>query len=123
MKKARPAASQARVADLFRAFGDHNRLRILHVLREGETCVGDLVGVLRIPQARVSRHLAYLRRNGLVSARREGLWMHYSLTPARSPVHRILLDCLSGCFRDLPDLAADARRLRAVKKAGGCCPS
>jgi ArsR family transcriptional regulator len=111
------------MAGLFRAFGDRNRLRILHVLREGEICVGDLVKVLRIPQARVSRHLAYLRRGGLVRARKSGLWMYYSLAPAKGEVHRTLLACLSGCFQGLPEFAADAKRRGATRKAGGCCPS
>src|SRR5258708_9610429 len=109
----------AKVPDLFRAFSDRNRLRILHVLRYGETCVGDLVTVLRIPQARVSPHLAYLRRYGLVGVRRHGLWLYYSLSPARSDVHRALLRCLSGCFGDLPDPAADAKRRGVLHAAAG----
>jgi ArsR family transcriptional regulator len=51
---------------MFRAFSDRNRLRILHLLQDGEMCVGDIVNVLQVPQPRVSRHLAYLRRAGLV---------------------------------------------------------
>jgi ArsR family transcriptional regulator, arsenate/arsenite/antimonite-responsive transcriptional repressor len=115
--------SGGRVANLFRAFSDRNRLRILHILRHGEICVGDLVKTLRIPQARVSRHLAYLRRAGLVQARKEKHWIHYSLAPAKGGVHRTLLGCLSGCFEGLPEFAADAKRHGVAKKAGGCCPS
>ena len=121
-RKARGGVSGGRVATLFRAFSDRNRLRILHVLRHGEICVGDLVEVLRIPQARVSRHLAYLRKTGLVQARKNGLWIYYSLAPARGGVHNTLLACLSGCFRELPEFAADAKRCGATKKAGRCCP-
>lgn len=98
-------------------------MRILHLLRYGEICVGDLVKILRIPQARVSRHLAYLRRYGLVDVRRHGLWMYYSLAPAQDGVHRALLGCLSGCFGDLPEFAGDAKRRGIVKKSGGCCPT
>jgi ArsR family transcriptional regulator len=122
-RRSRADVSGGRVADLFRAFGDRNRLRILHILREGETCVGDLVKVLRIPQARVSRHLAYLRRTGLVHVRRDGLWMYYSLAAAKNDVHRTLLGCLSGCFQNLPEFAADTKRSGTVRKSGGCCPS
>ena len=122
-RRARNEAPDARVALLFRAFADRNRLRILHVLGRGEICVGDLVKVLRIPQARASRHLAYLRRTGLVQTRKSGLWMYYSLAPAKNSVHTTLLGCLSGCFRELPEFAADAKRHADVKKAGGCCPS
>jgi ArsR family transcriptional regulator, arsenate/arsenite/antimonite-responsive transcriptional repressor len=93
------------------------------VLRYGEICVGDLVKVLRVPQARVSRHLAHLRKAGLVQARKNGLWMYYSLAAARGDVHRTLLACLSGCFQELPEFAADAKRCGATKKTGGCCPS
>ena len=122
-RKARAKLSGVRAADLFRAFADRNRLRILHLLRHGEICVGDLVKVLRTPQARVSRHLAYLRRTGLVQARKNGTWIYYSLAPAKSDVHRTLLGCLSGCFQDLPEFAADAKRRGVVKKTDSCCPS
>jgi ArsR family transcriptional regulator len=122
-RKSRSELSGGKVASLFRAFADRNRLRILHVLRDGEVCVGDLVKILRTPQARVSRHLAYLRKCGLVQARRNGLWMYYSLAPAKTDVQRTLLGCLSGCFRELPEFAADAVRRAAIKTSGGCCPS
>jgi ArsR family transcriptional regulator len=110
------------VSLLFRAFSDRTRLRILHLLRRQETCVGDLVKVLRVPQPTASRHLTYLRRAGLVLGRRDGLWIHYRLAPARGKVHRKLIDCLSACLAELPELAADTRRYRAVTRAGGCCP-
>lgn len=114
--------ARASVDRLFRAFADLTRLRILSRLRERELCVGDVVGILRVPQARVSRHLAYLRRAGLVRVREDGLWSFYSLAPARSRLHRRLLDCLAGCFRDVPGMASDARRARKIARSGGCCP-
>ena len=107
---------------MFRAFSDRNRLRILHLLQDGETCVGDIVTVLQVPQPRVSRHLAYLRRAGLVVARKVGLWSFYSLAPAQNAFHRNLLACLGTCFRDVPELKADAARAEKVRKSGGCCP-
>lgn len=107
---------------LFRAFSDRTRLRILHLLRGGEVCVGDLVKVLRVPQPTASRHLAYLRRAGLVRTRKQGLWTYYSLAPVRGEFHRSLLDCLGTCFREIPELEADARRYARIQKAGGCCP-
>jgi ArsR family transcriptional regulator len=108
---------------MFRAFSDRTRLRVLHLLAHNrELCVGDLVVVLRVHQPTASRHLAYLRRAGLVSVRRDGLWKHYSLARAQAPFHRTLLACLSGCFRDVPELAADAKRLATLRKTGGCCP-
>lgn len=117
------------VESLFRAFADPTRLRILHLLAPGELCVCDLVEVLRVPQPKISRHLAYLRRSGLVSARRDGLWMHYRLAPPRDSVHGKLLECLTCCFRDLPELTTDARKMQqrrpnrsAGSESANCCP-
>ena len=66
-----------RVNLMFRAFSDRTRLRILCLLHDGEMCVGDILGVLGVPQPTASRHLAYLRKAGLVSTRREGTWVYY----------------------------------------------
>jgi ArsR family transcriptional regulator len=106
------------VEAMFRAFSDRTRLRILAMLGRGELCVCDIVGVLDVPQPKVSRHLAYLRRTGLVVARRDGLWMHYRLAPPRNALHQKLLDCVACCFDDLPQLARDAKKL---SKCRGCC--
>jgi ArsR family transcriptional regulator len=67
---------------MFRAFSDRTRLRILHVLKDGELCVGDIVEMLQAPQPRISRHLAYLRKAKLVVVRKSGQWSHYSLAVA-----------------------------------------
>jgi ArsR family transcriptional regulator len=106
---------------MFRAFSDRTRLRILNMLRTGETCVCDLVGVLDVPQPKVSRHLAYLRRAKLVTARKEGLWMHYRLAPATTEFHKSLLSCLGCCFRSVPELSKDIERL-GRSKGGRCGP-
>jgi ArsR family transcriptional regulator len=108
---------------MFRAFSDRTRLRILHVLRDGELCVGDIVSILDVPQPRVSRHLAYLRKANLVTIRKTGTWSHYSLSPASSKFHRKLLECLAKCFTEVPELQADAVKAVKVRKSGGCCPS
>lgn len=118
----RPTAATDPVDLMFRAFSDRTRLRILNLLRGGETCVCDLVRVLGAPQPKVSRHLAYLRRAGLVRARKQGLWQHYSLTPPGSPFHQSLLDCLACCFRSVPELSRDAGMLaRAACGSADCC--
>lgn len=117
-----PAASKS-VSEKFAAFSDPTRLRILHLLRDGELCVGDLVTILDMPQPTVSRHLAYLRRSTLVETRKSGLWMYYSLAAAKSEFHRRLLDCLAACFTDVPELKRDAARAKKIRKAGGCCPT
>jgi len=108
---------------MFRAFCDRTRLRILSLLRDGELCVNDIVAVLQAPQPRVSRHLGHLRKAGLVVPRKSGLWIHYSLAPAKSEFHRRLLDCASCCFDEVPELKADAARAAKLRKSGGCCPN
>jgi ArsR family transcriptional regulator len=106
-------------AKLFRAVADPIRLRILHLLRAGELCVGDLVTVLDVPQPTASRHLAYLKRAGLISARKNSYWTFYSLAAARTPLRRKLLECLDA---DASGRSRDAKRLVAVRRSGGCCP-
>lgn len=106
----------------FAAFSDPTRLRILHMLRDGEMCVGDIVTVLGLPQPTVSRHLAYLRRSGLVTNRKDGLWIFYGLATASSRAHEKMLECLEACFIDVPELKADRRRAERLRKRGGCCP-
>ena len=107
-----------RVDVMFRAFSDRTRLRILHMLRDGELCVCHIVDVLGVPQPKASRHLAYLRRSGLVLVRKAGHWSYYRLAPAKSPFHQKLLDCLCCCFQEVPELAKDAKRVKAID---GCC--
>ena len=84
----------------------------------------DLIAVLRVPQPTASRHLAYLRRLGLVKARREGAWGYYRLAAPDGPVHRALIEqALPACAAAVPELAADAARLRAVGPCRPCNPS
>jgi ArsR family transcriptional regulator len=107
---------------IFRAFADRTRLRILSLLTGGELCVCDLVRVIGGPQPKISRHLSYLRRAGLVKARKQGLWMHYSLAVAKGDFHQKLLECLSCCFKDVPELASDAkRRAKCCSNGDDCC--
>jgi ArsR family transcriptional regulator len=103
---------------MFRAFSDPTRLRILNLLLRGELCVCDIVNTLDVPQPTVSRHLAYLRKAGLVEARREGLWMYYKLAPPRNAMHKKLIECLGCCLQDFPQLAKDAKKLGRCTK---CC--
>jgi ArsR family transcriptional regulator len=96
---------------VFRALSDRTRLRILNLLQGGELCVCHLVAVLDVPQPTASRHLAYLRKAGLVVARKEGLWMYYSLAPARSKFQAMLLECLGQCFQEESAFARDTEKL------------
>ena len=107
---------------MFRAFADPTRLRLLYLLGDGEHCVSDIIVILRVPQAKASRHLIYLRQAGLVDCRRQGLWSFYRLRAPRSLFHRKLLECLRQCFGSVPGLAADRRRAAELSRTGGCCP-
>ena len=107
---------------MFRAFCDRTRLRILNLLQDGELCVGDIVESLQIPQPKVSRHLAHLRKAGLMTVRKEGLWCHYSLAPPTSEFHRKLLECAATCFQEVPEIKSDNCRAKKLRKSGGCCP-
>jgi len=106
---------------VFRALSDKTRLRILNLLRGGELCVCEIVSVLDVPQPTASRHLAYLRRAGLVEGRREGQWCHYRLSTAETAFHTKLLECLAACEGLEPSLARDTKRLRRACPAG--CPT
>jgi ArsR family transcriptional regulator len=109
------SASPRDPSELFRAFADPTRLRILSLLQEEkEICVCDLCEVLDEIQPKVSRHLATLRRVGLVHARRDGRWMYYSLADG-SPLHRTLLRCVRSCLSSFEVFAEDRRRLRALE--------
>ena len=107
-------------AQLFRVMADPIRLRILHLLRDGELCVADLVTVLAIPQP--VRHAIWrrLKRAGLVTARKNSYWTYYALALARTPLHRKVLECLDA---DSAGRAREAKRLAAVRGDGGCCPN
>jgi len=101
----------------FKALADPTRIRILGLLAHGEICVCHIHDSLRLPQSLVSRHLAYLRRAGLVATRKEGLWVHYRLARHES-ITQTLLDAVYHCVRHLPTIARDAKRL---EKMTGCC--
>lgn len=112
--------NQPAVETIFRALSERIRLRILNLLREGEVCVCDLVDVLQVPQPTASRHLAYLRRAGLVEVRKDGQWCYYRLAPPQSAFRRALAECLVRCADENSVLTADARRLRKVQRER-CC--
>lgn len=103
---------------LFKALADATRLRILGLLLTGEVCVCDIHESLKIPQPKASRHLAYLRRSGLVETRREGLWMHYRLGHLADPVLAAIADAVRHALTHVDSVQRDAVRL---EKRTGCC--
>jgi ArsR family transcriptional regulator len=105
---------------LFGALADRTRLRILGLLAGGEVCVCDIHETLKIPQPKASRHLAYLRRAGLVEGRRQGLWVHYRLAPAADRVAEAIVETVEHALGHLPTIARDRARLE--KKTGCCAP-
>jgi ArsR family transcriptional regulator len=88
--------------DVFKALGDKTRLRILALLGDAEVCVCHLHDTLDVPQPTASRHLAYLRRAGLVDARRDGLWMHYRVSRSLDPVVRAVVDAAIHALTHVP---------------------
>jgi ArsR family transcriptional regulator len=81
---------------LFAALADRTRLRLLNMMNGKEVCVCYFVEILGQSQPKISRHLAYLRRAGIVAARREGKWMHYKIVvPANAGAARILREALA----------------------------
>jgi ArsR family transcriptional regulator len=101
---------------LFRALADPTRLRLLNLMAGQEVCVCYFTEVIGAPQPKISRHLAYLRKAGIVAARREGKWMHYRLAAPSSPhVASILKSVLEAQKHDTA-LQRDRQRLNRA-----CC--
>ena len=107
---------QAQVELLFKALADRTRLRLLNLMGDGEVCVCFFVEVLGTNQPKISRHLAYLRRAGVVAARRDGKWMHYRIASPENPrAARVFAEVMSW-LRDDQDMQRDRARLSAI-----CC--
>ena len=108
--------SGPKMESLLRALGERVRLRILNLIGDTELCVCFFVQALQLPQPTISRHLAYLRREQVVTARREGLWMHYRINvPPDARVAAVLTSTLDWC-KDEPDMRRDRQRLSKA-----CC--
>lgn len=103
--------------ELYAALADPTRLRILALLRDGEICVCHIHAALDVPQPTASRHLAYLRKSGLVDARRDGIWMHYSLRPVDNPVVAAVLDAALHALSHSGVSHKDGVRLKRTLKA------
>ena len=100
----------------FRALADSTRLRIINLMGDREVCVCYFVEILKTNQPKISRHLAYLRRAGIVAARREGIWMHYRIaTPQHENAAKVLMDVREWLAND-PAMQQDRKRLDRI-----CC--
>jgi ArsR family transcriptional regulator, arsenate/arsenite/antimonite-responsive transcriptional repressor len=109
------------LATVFKALSDKARLRILNLLfYSGELCVCDIEEVMGFTQTKVSRHLAYLRKVGLVDDRRQGLWMLYSIAAPKNDGQKQILAFLADLLNSNDVAQRDAKRL-ASKIRQGCC--
>ena len=95
----------------FRALSDPTRLRLLALISRNPQCVEDLVTALGVSQPKVSRHLAYLRRFGLVQCTRRGRRIYYRLTRQADPFQRKMLLDVARYMSVTPQSRADRRRL------------
>ncbi len=101
---------------LFRALADPTRLRVLNLIGDREICVCYIVEILGVSQPKASRHLAYLRRAGIVASRRDGKWMHYRLVIPKDEVAASILRETLKHLRARPEMQRDVARLNSA-----CC--
>jgi len=106
------------LAHLFRALADPTRLRLINLMADQELCVCYFTEVIGAPQPKISRHLAYLRRAGIVGARREGKWMHYRLTLPQEPHAAAIMETALEALRQDKHMQHDRVRLNRA-----CCGS
>ena len=122
----RPVTS---LEQLFRALADPTRLRILALLAAGEICVCHIHGALGLPQPNASRHLAYLRRTGLVATRKDGLWVHYRIAVPPDPALASVVAATIDALRSTRGISNDRRKLsgltsvplRVLERAAAAC--
>ena len=103
---------------VFKALADPTRLRILGLLMGGEVCVCDIHETLGIPQPKASRHLSYLKKSGLVLAKKQGLWVHYRMAPLADAVMKSLMGAVTHCLCHVDAVGKDRQRLDTKT---GCC--
>jgi ArsR family transcriptional regulator, arsenate/arsenite/antimonite-responsive transcriptional repressor len=107
---------QFNIERFFQALGDNTRLRLLNLMGDQEICVCYFVEILEQGQPKISRHLAYLRRAGIVEARREGKWMHYRIVmPLNIGAAQVLRQTLAW-LKEEKTMQADRARLSKA-----CC--
>ena len=126
--KARPAIDQ--LESVFKALADKTRLRILALLGNNEVCVCHIHDSLGVPQPTVSRHLAYLRRAGLVDVRRDGVWMHYQVARSLDPAVQAVVNAAVEALTRVPTTADDRKQFQrafgqlyvmSTATGGSCC--
>jgi ArsR family transcriptional regulator len=109
-------ANGVELEKLLKGLADRTRLRLLNLMRDQEVCVCYFVEVLKTTQPKVSRHLAYLRKSGMVAARREGYWMHYRIVAPKSVAAASVLKQVMASLAEDSQMQRD---LTVLQKA--CC--
>lgn len=104
-----------KLAEIYQCFCDPTRLRILRLLSHTPLCVCHFQDALNEPQVKISKHLAYLRRRGLVQTKRSGNWIIYSLPAKPSTELEMNLKCLQNCVQSNPVFRKDRQRLRRLQ--------
>ena len=104
---------------IYRCLCDENRLRIVHLLKQGPLCVCHFQTVLQLPQVTISKHLAYLREHGLAEGYRHEQWMIYRLPQPAPRELDLQLACLQDCVQTHPVFKQDLKRLAAIQPE--CC--
>lgn len=99
---------------IYQCLCDPTRLRILHLLAQGPLCVCHFQEVLKEPQVKISKHLAYLRERELVETERRGNWIIYSLPKKQSHELAANLACLRDCAHEKPIFRQDLARLKKL---------
>ena len=125
----KPRAAVDELENLFKALADKTRLRILALLGNNEVCVCHIHDSLGLPQPTVSRHLAYLRKSGLVATRRDGVWMHYQVSRSLNPVVHGVVAAAVSALQQLPATNQDRKQFERSfgqlyvldSPAGGAC--
>ena len=100
----------------FAALADRTRLRLLNLMRDGEVCVCFFAETLETNNPKISRHLAYLKRAGLVAGRREGKWMHYRITEPKNKQAEEVFSRIMEMFKTDKEMQSDREQLKNV-----CC--
>ena len=101
-----------RATQLFKAFADRTRLRILHLLNTRDLTGTQLADVLRVPRGRVTRHLAYLHKSGLISVRHEHNRAYYTIRAGDAPLHSTLVGKVIPLLRRVDGMPNDLRRCK-----------
>ena len=100
----------------FSALADRTRLRLLNLMRDGEVCVCFFAGTLSTNNPKISRHLSYLKRAGLVEGRRDGKWMHYRISKPTDPNAAQIFNATMKLLGEDKEMDADRRHYAAF-----CC--